>query len=67
MRQVHIANDLAEAHLIKGLLEAQGITAMVVGHSEDISVWIVEDAPFQQAREVILALSGAGDQTGSEP
>jgi hypothetical protein len=42
---------------------------MVVGQSEEvsISVWIAKDAPSQQAREVILALSGAGDESGTEP
>ena len=68
MRQVHMAKDSVEAHMIKGLLEAQGITAMVVGY-EDASVWISADAPFQQAREVILAFSGVGvrNETRIEP
>lgn len=48
MRQVHMAKDSVEAHMVKGLLEAQGITAVLVGHFEDASasVWIGADAPF---------------------
>jgi hypothetical protein len=65
-----MAKDPVEAHMVKELLEARGIAATVVVHFEDpfaASVWIAENAPFQQVQEVILALSGAGDETGSEP
>jgi uncharacterized protein with PIN domain len=67
MRQVHMAKDSVEAHMVKELLGAKGITA--IGHFEDVStsVWIAADAHFQQAREVILAFSGAKDETRSEP
>jgi hypothetical protein len=70
MRQVHMAKDSVEAHMVRELLEARGITAMVVGHYEDpfaCSIWIAADAPFQQAREVISAFSGVQDEARSEP
>jgi len=71
MRQVYMAQDSVEAHIIKGLLEAQGITAMVLGPFEDasVSVWIAAGAPFQLAREVVLTFS-RGQELGepqSEP
>jgi hypothetical protein len=47
MRQVHVAKDPVEAHMVKELLEARGIAATVVGHYEDpfaASVWIAENA-----------------------
>lgn len=68
MKQVHVARHPAEAHLVKGLLESQGIEAVVRG--EDLfgargevpvtpetcpSVWIVDDALYEKAKSIISA------------
>jgi hypothetical protein len=60
MRQVHTADNLVEAHFIKGLLEAKGITAEV--RQEDMigdypAVWVTVGADFKLAHEVVSALS----------
>ena len=60
MRQIYIAQDPVKAHIIKGLLEARGITAVASG--EDISltdscVWVTEDVPFEVVQEVMLTAS----------
>jgi hypothetical protein len=60
MRRVHIAENPAEAHFVKGLLESKGITASVreEGTIGDFpSVWVAEGPNFELAREVVMALS----------
>ena len=63
MRQVFIAPDSPTAHLLKGLLEAEGIEAVVLGEGGVLgaggevpmteqgllSVWVVNDADFERA------------------
>ena len=60
MRQVHTADNPAEAHFVKGLLEAKGIAAQV-RHEDMIgdypSVWVMAGADFKQAQEVIAVFS----------
>ncbi len=71
MRQVHVAQDLAEAYLVKGVLEAAFIDASVRGEhitadggvrsavAEMLpSVW-VGDSDAQRARDVIREYLGA--------
>lgn len=65
MRRIYIADNPPEAHLVRGYLEAAGITAIVQG--EDVyaargglpitnetapSVWVAEDDAAQAARLV---------------
>ena len=72
MRQIHTADNPAEAHFVKGLLEAKGIAAQV--RQEDMigdypSVWVTAGADFKLAQEVVSALSSkqAIVETQSEP
>ena len=60
MRQVHEAENPFQAHFVKGLLEAKGITAEV--RNEDMigdypSVWVTADTDFELAQELVSALS----------
>lgn len=60
MRQVHEAEHPLDAHFVKGLLEAEGITSevcyedMVGGYPSD---WVTADADFKLAQELVSALS----------
>ena len=72
MRQVYIAENLIEAHFVRGLLESKGITAVVreeamIGGFP--SVWVAADTNLALAQEVIMALSReqASIETQSEP
>ena len=66
MKKVFVARHLAEAHLVKGLLESEGIGAEV--HGEDLasvrgavpvtpdtspSVWIIEESQAEEAAALI--------------
>ena len=65
MKQVFQAHDVTEAHFVKGLLESHGLDALVRGEAlaglfgevpltdSWPSVWIVDEAREQEAREVI--------------
>ncbi len=66
MQQVYVAHDPAEAHLVKGLLEANGIAALVHGEAvfglrgevpvttETLpTVWVLEDSEVPRARDLI--------------
>ena len=66
MKQVFVAQHPAEAHLVQGLLEANGIVAEVHGESlfgargeapvtPDTlpSVWVVEDGEASRAQDVL--------------
>lgn len=66
MRQVYSAAHPTEAHIVKGLLEAKGIEAVVKGEilfgargelpitpETAPSVWIVEENRYELAREVV--------------
>lgn len=65
MRQVHTAKHAAEAHLVKGFLESQGIEAEVRGEYltsgwgelpvDLCSVWIADSAQFERANELLIA------------
>jgi hypothetical protein len=65
MKRVYVAANPAEAHLVRGLLEAEGIAAEV--HGEDLfgargavpatpetapTVWVVEDADGDRGLEI---------------
>jgi len=72
MRRVHTAQNPAEAHFVRGLLESKGITAVVreEGMIGDFpSVWVAADTNLALAQEVIMAMSReqAPIETQSEP
>lgn len=67
MRLVYTAENPVEAHFVKGLLDARGITAVVLeegGIGDYPSVWIVADTNFELAQETVAALSS--DQVVNE-
>lgn len=66
MKKVYIARDLTEAHLVKGLLEAEDIPAIVQGEylfairgeipittDTSPSVWVIDDAHVERARLLV--------------
>lgn len=66
MKQVYSAEHPTEAHLVKGILEAAGIEALVKGEvlfsargevpitpETAPSVWIVEKSRYEQARRIV--------------
>jgi hypothetical protein len=65
MKQVYIADDPVEAHLVKGILEQYGISCEIRGESlwrargglpltsETLpTIWIVDDSKFEEATEL---------------
>ncbi len=70
MKQVFQAHDVTEAHLVKGLLESRGLTALVRGEAVaglagevpfvDVwpTVWVMEDDRDEEARAVINEHAG---------
>jgi hypothetical protein len=65
MKQVHIAKHAPEAHIVKGVLEASGIDAVVRGEFltsgwgelpvDVCSVWIADDAQYERAQALLLS------------
>jgi len=65
MRQVHVAKHAPEAHIVKGLLESNGIAAVIRGEFltggwgelpvDVCSVWIADDAQYERAQSVLAA------------
>ena len=65
MKQVHTAKHAAEAHLVKGFLESNGIEATVRGEYltsgwgelpvDLCSVWVNDDRQFERANELLIA------------
>ena len=68
VRKVYVASNPADAHLLKGALEAEGIIAVVRGDflwnlrgeiplapETSPSVWIENESDYDRAREVISA------------
>lgn len=65
MKQVFLAHDVTEAHLVKGLLESHGLSALVRGEAlagiagevpfVDVwpTVWVLDDDREAEARAVI--------------
>ena len=80
MQKVYTAEHPADAHLVRGLLESEGIVAEV--HGEDLfnsrgrvpmtpdtlpTVWVVEDSQTDDARRVIEAQATASATAASTP
>ena len=65
MKQIHVAKHAPEAHLVKGFLESNGITAEVRGEFltsgwgelplDVCGVWIADDAQFDRAQSLLVA------------
>jgi hypothetical protein len=65
VKQIHTARHAPEAHLVKGFLESQGISAVVRGEYltsgwgelpvDLCSVWIADDAQYERANELLIA------------
>jgi hypothetical protein len=71
LKKVYTATDPADAHLLKGLLEGENIPSEVRGEylygirghvqmTPDTcpSVWVVDDADFERAAELVTAVWG---------
>jgi hypothetical protein len=64
MKQVHVAKHAPEAHIVKGLLESNGIAAVIRGEFltggwgelpvDVCSVWIEDDSQYERAHSVLL-------------
>jgi hypothetical protein len=65
VKQLHAARHALEAHLIKGFLESNGISAVVRGEFltsgwgelpvDVCSVWISDDAQYDRAQALLVA------------
>ena len=66
MKKVYLANDLSDAHLLKGFLEGENIETEVQGEplwklrgeipiTQDTcpSVWVINDADYDRAMELV--------------
>jgi len=63
MKQVYVARSVTDAHLVRGVLEAEGIAAMVRGEflaggigelpADVCGVWILDDALAARASQVL--------------
>jgi hypothetical protein len=69
VKRVYVAKHPTDAHLVKGLLEGEGIPVIVKGEALWIargeipitpdtcpSVWVLEDSDYERAIEVLSAL-----------
>ena len=74
MKSLHTARHAAEAHLIRGYLESQGVNAMVRGEYlaggigelpvDLCKIWVVDDAQFALADQLLHAfLNGTAAKT----
>ncbi|MBI5568425.1 MAG: DUF2007 domain-containing protein [Desulfomonile tiedjei] len=82
MRKVYVATNPADAHLLKGALEAEGISAVVQGDflwnlrgeiplapETSPSVWIENESDYDRAREIVAALrmeGGSPEEAGPD-
>jgi hypothetical protein len=63
MKPLYTARHAAEAHLIRGYLESQGVNAIVRGEfltgaigelaADSCKVWVADDRAFAQAEELL--------------
>ena len=80
MKCVYTAHNPTEAHLVKGLLEAEGIETVVQGEhlfplrgiipvtaDTNPSVWVVNGADFDQARSIATAYDRGTHSRQSQP
>ena len=78
MKKVYAARNPGDAHLMKGLLEGEGISAVVQGEFLWVvrgevpitpetapSVW-VEDSEYERAMELVSAFRSAGPERVNE-
>ena len=65
MKQIHVAKHAPEAHLVKGFLESNGISAVVRGEFltsgwgelpvDVCGVWITDDTQYEQAQALLVS------------
>ncbi len=80
MKRVYIARGPAEAHLVRGFLEAEGIEAIVQGDtlstifggvpidSDSLpSVWVTDDAGYDRALRLVEETSRSHTEKQAEP
>ena len=63
MKPLHTAQHAAEAHLIRGYLESQGVSAIVRGEyltggigelpTDLCKVWVIDDGEFTRANDLV--------------
>jgi len=79
MKRIYTAMNLTDAHLVRGLLESEGIEAVVQGEflwtargevpiTTDTapSVWIADDANYERAMEVVNKLQSSEESSDPE-
>ena len=79
MEKVYIAMNPTDAHLVRGLLESEGIEAVVQGEflwtargevpiTTDTapSVWVLDEADYERAMEVVKAFQSSERMSDSE-
>ena len=80
MKRVYIARGVAEAHLVRGFLAAEGIDAIVQGESLSTvfggipidrdslpSVWVTDDADYDRALRLVEETSRSHTEKQAEP
>jgi len=70
MKRVYDAQNFSDAHLLKDILDTQGIEAIIKGDSilwvapvgvrDSPSVWVVDDEDYEEAMEVVSEYSSKG-------
>lgn len=79
MKKLYSAMNPTEAHLLRGVLESEGIEAIVRGEflwtargevplTTDTapSVWVVNDEDYEQAMEIVVEFKAPENAAGSE-
>jgi hypothetical protein len=79
MKRVYIAMNPTDAYLLKGLLESEGVKAVVQGEflwttrgegpiTTDTapSVWVTDDTDFERAMEIVREFQSSEGMSGPE-
>lgn len=79
MKKIYIAKNPVDAHLLKGVLESEGVRTVVQGEflwsargevpitsETSPSVWVVNDADYEKAMEAVKELQTSEGISGSQ-
>jgi hypothetical protein len=79
MKKVYMAMNPTDAHLLKGVLESEGIEAVVQGEFLWIargevpittdtapSVWVLDEADYERATQVVKEFQSSGEISGPD-
>jgi hypothetical protein len=79
VKKVYVASNPADAHLVKGVLEGENIEVIVQGEflwgargeipvapETAPSVWVVDDADYERAVEVLSDLASGTDESSRD-